>query len=256
MVRTGEPAFGERLVLRSTNPELAAAWVDGDLLRLAAGHDSYAIVLDEVAVTAVREGVEETEGALREVVDAVARLATGGARVLARWREVAASIGGALAPGTTAFAPGVTSTIVVDMGGRRVVLDVEEVRAASEGGASRLRTRLRAHLLRPASARLVLSSDEPPEGIAGLRAVAGLSPELEEACWVRSDDEATAREIDDEALCRRIVALDADLLSVVDQTVTVVLPGFETSARWIREAMAVALALADATVSAQAGPYR
>jgi hypothetical protein len=107
-IELGDPEFDSRYLLRSNDPWLTRAWIDAPVrAALLATPREYDATLDDGDVKLQRVGLELHAEQLVETMRAAATLAAGSLSLMQRWRELAAGLGGRIAPGADeTFVPG------------------------------------------------------------------------------------------------------------------------------------------------------
>ena len=236
---TSDPAFDDRFVVKASDEDLALAWLDLPSREALMPLEKYEVELKASELKAVRANMENDPSTLVLVMDAVAALASGGHRIMERWREMAVALEGTLLSEVAAWDPEAGVKVETELRGARVVV---EAAGDQIGRTVWLRTFVKCHLVTSGAERLAVFRgaswyrqlqrvELPPDRLPGEYKVLSEAPE------------DTARRLTSE-LCRRLADLSPAFVDSEGQTVRVALDGVVLNAEIIAGAADLALDLA------------
>lgn len=255
-LQVGDRAFDAAFEVRANDADLARAWLDETSRQAISGLDAYAFVVEAGEIRAERTTVEGSTKGLESLAHALVAVATAGTRLLDRWKDLAAELGGEVWTRLEFFEPSSEVVMALERGRAQVRVDVLQTEAsgtdlAGLGLVTRLRARAEAGS--PGSLAVVSPTWRPrleaSPSLAAFASPFGPAPGLE----LLATDEALVKAALDEVRWRRAVALDPLAVVVDEREVTVVLPGLVFDARRLAAAADLAADLAAAPAT---GPYR
>ena len=236
---TGDALFDDRFVVKTSDEDLARAWLDEEARTALMPLKHYTLEIKGGELKAIRSDMEKNPAALAQAINAVGALGAGGRRILHRWRDLAEAMEGDLLSEVVAWAPDASVQVEAERRGARVVVDATRKDASSRAP---LLTRVRCHLVTGGAERCVVSRDS--SRAAGLRPVELPEDLLPDGYKASSESpEETALRLTPR-LCRRLSGLRLTAVEVDGQTITVLLDGLVFDAGIIYQAADLALDLA------------
>ncbi|HJZ89155.1 MAG TPA: hypothetical protein VKN99_28490 [Polyangia bacterium] len=260
-VETGDAAFDRAYRITSNDADLARAWLNAGLRRRIAAVANYGFRLADGTLTARRDGHLRNPHELKALLDAMTTLAGRGRALMIEWRKLAGALGAEPLPDRPLWEPGPVTRFEVGEGPGRV--RVEVVRTALPALVRSLHcTSTRVVRERPSSDEefTIAAADAPAESPPAIDE-ASLEPldlpALGERYRVRTRKaELTTARLGPE-VCARLSALAPRRVTGGSSALWIDLPGLELSPERVREAMALADALAAPVVEpVSVGPYR
>jgi hypothetical protein len=247
-VSTGDTDFDHHFWIKSSDEELAAAWLDTQSRAALMPLDKYNLALNKGTLSATRSDIEQSPKSLAKAMEAVGTLGAAPLRIMTRWHALADALEGELVSEQEAWSPGAGVRVEAESRGARVVVDTV---AADPDLDTQLVTRVTCHLVTGSAERLVISRQTT--GMSGLQRVTPPAGQLAGELMVASGDAEKTEQRLTAQLCQRLTELAPESLWVLGQKVTILLPRLVLNKQRISSAVELGL---DLTSTVGEGVYR
>lgn len=236
----------ECLVVRSSNEDLARAWLSHQICQEIEACPSYRFSISDGEVTATCDCLEVDVDVIERAARAVALMAGGGQELLRRTRAMAAELGGLLSARSDVWEPDGSVLTVVERQGTQVLID--SVGHGHRGGrVDSVFSRIRVRPLMTSEAHFVIHGHqayEPPDELASLTLISHDDVDFSQHFTVLTNDVFGFSERLSTSVRQRIQGLRPALVTGDGREVTMLLKGVVLDATVVTEALDLAVELA------------